>query len=57
MKVYKLDGKVINIGEWDYKLTPITNDKEYTPQEAAKLRAIGLIIHLPLKYCFPSPRS
>ena len=40
MKVYKLDGKVINIGEWDYKLTPITNDKEYTPQEAAKLRAI-----------------
>lgn len=34
MKVIKLNNDVINIGEWDYQITPIVNLTKYTKEES-----------------------
>ena len=41
MKVIKLDGEVINIGEWDYQMTPVRNPIEYTKEEKKAITLQG----------------
>jgi len=41
MKIYKLNGTVINIGEWDYKTEPVMNPIKLTDEQADAEIAAG----------------
>ncbi len=42
MKVITLNGKVINIGEWDLCVTPVQNTEPRTRKEINEMKAKGL---------------
>lgn len=41
MKVFRLNGEVVNIGEWDYNLSPVRNTEPLSKEQAEALKAEG----------------
>lgn len=41
MKIFKLNGEVINIGEWDYKIKPVQNKEPRTEKQRGEMASNG----------------
>lgn len=41
MKIIKLNGEVINIGDWDYKLAPVQSTEKRTKEQILEMKSNG----------------